>query len=76
MKRGLRGLLRAAALALVSASVSACVRVQPWQRETLARPALQQPAWPVMHAAHEHVYEVREASGGGTGSTGGGCGCN
>lgn len=61
-------------LALVLAP--GCVRVQPWQRETLARPELREPPWPMLAKGLQHVYQVREASQGGYGAAGGGCGCN
>jgi hypothetical protein len=66
--------VKAALLALVLAA--ACGRVRPWQRETLASPALEEPPWPAVHRGEQHVYEVREGSSGATGAAGGGCGCN
>ncbi len=62
-------MIRIAALVTL---VAGCVRVAPHQREHLAQPVMQQPAQP----AQDHIYEVREGTGGATGSTGGGCGCN
>lgn len=56
--------------------LGACATVKPWQRETLAKPALQDPPWPLVHRGQQHVYDVREASSGGYGAAGGGCGCN
>lgn len=61
---------------LVLAGVAGCARVKPWRRETLARPEMQAPPWPMLRRGSEHVYEIREASQGATGQAGGGCGCN
>jgi len=54
----------------------ACVRVKAHQRELLAHPAMQAPVWIEQSRADQHVSEVREATKGATGNTGGGCGCN
>jgi len=50
--------------------------VQPWERGTLARDEMQwQPD--VMDAnLRNQVYASKEASSGGSGAAGGGCGCN
>jgi hypothetical protein len=34
------------------------------------------PVWPAIDAADEHVFVVREGTGGATAAGGGGCGCN
>lgn len=57
-------------------TVASCARVEPHRRETLAHPAMQQPAWPEVEAGEQHVFEVREGSAGATGAAGGGCGCD
>ena len=69
----MEALLLALMLAL---PLAGCARVAPWQRESLARPEMSQPPWPLLHKGRQHVYQVREASQGGYGSAGGGCGCN
>lgn len=52
-----------------------CARVKPYQRELLALPAMSlQPDDAV--AAEQHMLQAREASMGGYGAAGGGCGCN
>jgi hypothetical protein len=66
--------LRVAVIVLIA--VAGCARVKPHQRETLAHPAMQQPAWPEVEADDQHTFEVREGSGGATGTAGGGCGCD
>ena len=66
-----------AAAALVAALlVVGCARVKPYQREQLAHPSMKEAPWPEVEAADQHVYDVREGTGGATGSAGGGCGCN
>ncbi|HET7607234.1 MAG TPA: DUF4266 domain-containing protein [Gammaproteobacteria bacterium] len=57
-------------------ALSACARVEPWDRDVLARPDMQIVADPIESAADEHIYFSKEASSGGQGFGGGGCGCN
>ena len=64
------------ALALVALLAGACTCVRPWQKETLAQPAMREPPWPAVRRGEQHVFEVREASQGAYGASGGGCGCN
>ena len=53
----------------------ATIGVQPWQRGTLAREDMV--FSDNMNAKIDsHIYFSKEASSGGTGSSGGGCGCN
>ena len=52
-----------------------CATVKPWQRESLAQPGMTLDATPSA-AAEQHMLESREASLGGLGGAGGGCGCN
>jgi len=52
------------------------VRVQPWERDLLAKPAMQLTAAPLETAFDEHTYFSKEAASGGRGFGGGGCGCN
>jgi hypothetical protein len=37
---------------------------------------MQAPVWPGVAAGNEHVFSVREGTGGANGIGGGGCGCN
>jgi len=53
-----------------------CAGVQPWDRDVLARPEMQIVSDPVEAAADDHIYFSKEASSGGKGFGGGGCGCN
>jgi hypothetical protein len=61
-----------------AAALSACssIGVKPWQRSVLARPEMQLSANPLDAAIDDHVYFSKEASSGGRGFGGGGCGCN
>jgi len=53
-----------------------CAGVEPWDRDVLARPDMQIVADPLEAAVDEHIYFSKEASSGGQGFGGGGCGCN
>lgn len=57
-------------------SMSGCVAVQPWQRGTLARADMQPVTDSAQAAFEDHTYFSKEASSGGRGFGGGGCGCN
>jgi len=50
--------------------------VKPWQRDLLAQPAMQLNADAMSTSFDEHIYFSKEASSGGRGLGGGGCGCN
>jgi hypothetical protein len=71
---------RIALLAVMAtlAALGGCssIGVKPWQRSVLARPAMQLNAYPLDAAIDDHVYFSKEASSGGRGFGGGGCGCN
>jgi hypothetical protein len=70
--------LRLSVLAVVFAASAGCanVGVKPWQRGVLARDDMQIVADPLDSAIDEHIYFSKEASSGGQGFGGGGCGCN
>jgi hypothetical protein len=55
---------------------NACVTVKPQQRAVLADPVMQFESDPHAAAQVRHALENREGSYGGSGVTGGGCGCN
>jgi hypothetical protein len=62
---------------LVLASAAAgCATVAPTQRAILADPSMQFDGEGKHDAALRHALENREGSMGGTGVSGGGCGCN
>jgi hypothetical protein len=50
--------------------------VRPWERGLLADPAMQLLANPLEAEMDDHIYFSKEASSGGRGFGGGGCGCN
>ena len=50
--------------------------VQPWERDVLAQRKMQLDPYPNDTALDEHIYFSKEASRGGAGLGGGGCGCN
>jgi hypothetical protein len=52
-----------------------CATVEPWQRGRLADPCMIFDADPSAAAYRAHWQESREASMGGSGVQGGGCGC-
>ena len=65
-------------LVLVLTNLAGCssLGVQPWERGLLAAPGMQVDPDPVVTALDDHVYFSKEASSGGLGGAGGGCGCN
>jgi len=52
------------------------IGVKPWERDVLSREDMQIVSEPLDAAIDEHVYFSKEASSGGQGFGGGGCGCN
>jgi len=75
-----RALAALAALLLVAATLAGCGRLEPWvkpyERERLADPVMSWDRDPAATSYLNHVHENREEARGGTGETGGGCGCN
>jgi len=49
---------------------------KPWEKDLMARKEMQLNLHPLQTAAEEHIYFSKEASSGGRGFAGGGCGCN
>ena len=50
--------------------------VKPWEKDVLATDTMQFPRDPMQAFLDEHIYFSKEASSGGNGVGGGGCGCN
>ena len=50
--------------------------VKPWEKATLAKPSMQLTPDEIENFLDEHIYFSKEASTGGQGVGGGGCGCN
>ena len=74
----MRRRLAMAGLLAFAALCSACagLGVEPWDRDVLARDDMQLTPEPVEAALDDHIYFSKEASSGGRGFGGGGCGCN
>jgi hypothetical protein len=58
--------------------ISACgnLGVKPWERDGLARDDMALESAAMDSAFDDHIYFSKEASSGGKGFGGGGCGCN
>ena len=63
-----------AAMLLAAAAATACTSVEPWQRDLHAREDMRPNERDA--AVDDHIYFSKEASSGGRGFAGGGCGCN
>ena len=70
-----RGLLGAGIAALL-AGCTPLKPVQPWEKGTLAKPAMTFESDRLETKYNEHTYFSKEAASGGAGVGGGGCGCN
>lgn len=58
------------------ALVSGCTHVEPYQRAAFATYEMKPDRDPLATAMAEHIYFSREATVGGRGVGGSGCGCN
>jgi len=63
-------------IACIGLSACSFQPVKPWERDLLAQKKMQLEPYPVDAALDEHIYFSKEASRGGAGVGGGGCGCN
>jgi hypothetical protein len=61
---------------LLCASGCSSLGVEPWERDVLAKDEMQLIADPLEAQIDDHIYFSKEASSGGRGFGGGGCGCN
>jgi len=50
--------------------------VKPWERDILAQQEMNLISSPIESSLDDHIYFSKEASSGGQGFGGGGCGCN
>lgn len=66
------------ALTLILAVCAGCssMGVDPWDRDVLAREDMALVVDPLEAATDDHIYFSKEATSGGRGFAGGGCGCN
>ena len=69
-------LLRLAAILVAAAASAGCATLAPQQRAILADPTMQFDADGKHEGPLHHALDNREGSMGGTGVSGGGCGCN
>ncbi len=58
--------------------MSGCAKeIKPWEKEALAKKTMKESGpTPLLKKYEEHIYYSKEASKGGAGISGGGCGCN
>ena len=72
-----KGFLILAGVTLVG-FCAACSSIgpKPWEKDLMARPEMQLNPYALQAAADDHIYFSKEASSGGRGFAGGGCGCN
>ena len=70
--------IRSTVLVCAALACGACASMapKPWDKDLMARHEMQVDPYPLQTAADEHVYFSKEASSGGRGFAGGGCGCN
>jgi len=71
-------LARAILAGALTFTVAGCGTIgpDPWQKDLMAKREMQPDPYPMETAAAEHIYFSKEASSGGRGFAGGGCGCN
>jgi len=70
---------RLAAVLAITALLSGCASFAPpqaWEKQYLAKPAMQFDADKLDVRNTQHIYFSREGAAGGYGLGGGGCGCN
>jgi len=61
---------------IIGASGCSSLGVEPWERDLLAKDEMALTSSPIDSALDDHIYFSKEASSGGKGFGGGGCGCN
>lgn len=61
---------------LLVAALCGCETVQPWERGILAKEEMQWQGDVMEGRLRDQIHASKEASSGGTGAAGGGCGCN
>jgi Domain of unknown function (DUF4266) len=69
-------IVRLCVLVAALGACAGCANVKPWERSVLARDDMQIVSEPLDSSIDEHIYFSKEASSGGQGFGGGGCGCN
>jgi hypothetical protein len=78
MRTSRRHLAAALAAGLLGACLGGCatVGVKPWEHDLLAKKRMALVPDPLEMALDQHIYFSKEATTGGAGLGGGGCGCN
>jgi hypothetical protein len=66
---------RAVAVIALALASSACVTVQPHERQYLAQPEMDPAGDALEETFHSHIESAREGGFGGHRASGGGCGC-
>lgn len=74
--RRTRGLVPVAVFTMLAGTACSSLGVEPWERDVLAKEEMQLVTDPVEATIDDHIYFSKEASSGGRGFGGGGCGCN
>lgn len=69
------------AVPLVTLALAGCAEgprlgAKPWDRGELAKRCMRLDGYPLETQIDDHIYFSKEASSGGGGFAGGGCGCN
>ena len=72
------GVVSLLALLFVLTLITGCstMGVEVWERDILSKPEMQLERRALDNALDDHIYFSKEASSGGRGFAGGGCGCN
>lgn len=70
------GLLVAGILVFGVLSGCSSMGIEAWERDILAKEEMQLTTDAIEAATDDHIYFSKEASSGGRGFGGGGCGCN
>lgn len=68
--------MRFVLMLIASLSLIACETVQPWERGTLSKEEMEWQPDLMESNLRNQIHTSKEASSGGTGAAGGGCGCN
>jgi hypothetical protein len=71
-----RILMTVVSLLITSLYGCSSMGVEPWERDVLAKDEMQIVTDPLEASIDDHIYFSKEASSGGRGFGGGGCGCN
>ncbi len=76
MKRRARILFKASASGILAWMLAGCATVQPYQKANFADYTMRPDRDTIADVMESHIQFSREATSGGEGVGGGGCGCN